>query len=417
MIRYRYGICAVLISLLLHIEYGFTAEQQIPAEYTQWLKELKQEMIERGISKKTINKAFAKNYYHPRHEVINKDRKQTEFVLTTSDYLHRVIAPIRVQQGRKLYKELLKQYPHGINGVPLRYLVAFWGIETNYGTHKGGYPAIEALTVLSYDKRRPKFFREELYQALKILDEGHINIDKMESSWAGAMGHFQFMPSTFSKYAKDADKDGKIDIWNNFQDAIFSAANYLKAMGWNDQIPWGTTIELEEGFDYSQIGRHRIKTVLEWRKLGATVKNAKNEWKGAVILPEGHRGQAYIVFDNFHLIMQWNKSENYALAIGILADQISNPTLKMGVSSYQGYKLNKTDIKNIQKFINSRKISHIEEDGSLGGKTREAVQRLQQKFKLPADGYPDFRLLENIKNFEQYGYAPPIPIQKLHRGK
>lgn len=413
--KYKMGILG--ISLLLQIGGASASENIPPAAYTQWLNELKTEMAEKGISQKTLDEAFAKNYYHPRHEVIKKDRKQTEFVLTTSDYLHKVVAPLRVEQGRKHYQKLLQKYPHGINGVPLRYLVAFWGIETNYGTHKGGFPAIEALTVLSYDQRRPKFFREELYHALKIIDEGHISFNKMESSWAGAMGHFQFMPSTFAKYAIDAEKDGKIDIWNNFNDAVFSAANYLKSMGWNKDIPWGKPVTLNDDFDYMQIGRHKIKTIKEWRKSGVQIKDVKENWKGSIIAPEGRRGQVYMIFNNFHLIMQWNKSENYALAVGLLADQISNRQIKAGVAPYEGYRLNKQDVKNVQRFINQQKIAHLTEDGSLGSKTRQAVQKLQKKFKIPADGYPDFRLLQNIKNFARYGYAIPVPSQKLHRGK
>jgi len=406
-----------LLSFYFFINPVVAKENIPPQAYLEWLKDLKQEMAERGISQKTIDAAFSKNYYHPGHEVVKKDRKQTEFVLTTSDYLHRVVSPLRVKQGRKHYQDLLQKYPHGINGVPLRYLVAFWGIETNYGTHKGGFSAIEALTVLSYDKRRSKFFREELYNALKIADEGHINVNKMESSWAGAMGHFQFMPSTFVKYAVDAEKNGKIDIWNNFNDAIFSAANYLKSMGWNKNIPWGKPVTLTDDFDYMQIGRHKTKTVKEWQKSGVQIKDVKEDWKGSIIAPEGRRGQVYMIFDNFHLIMQWNKSENYALAVGLLADQISNPRAKIGVAPYEGYRLNKQDIRKVQHFINQQNIAHLEEDGSLGYKTRQAVQKLQRKFKLPADGYIDFRLLENIKNFTHYGYAIPVPTKKLHRGK
>ena len=392
-------------------------ENMSPQVYLDWLRDLKQEMADRGISQKTINAAFAKNYYHPHHEVVKKDRKQTEFVLTTSDYLHRVIAPLRVKQGREHYKRLLQKYPHGINGVPLRYLIAFWGIETNYGIHKGGFNAIEALTMLSYDKRRPQFFREELYHALKIIDDGYIGAEQMESSWAGAMGHFQFMPSTFAKYALDAENDGKIDIWHNFNDAIFSAANYLQAMGWDKTTPWGKAVVLSDDFDYMQTGRHKVKTVREWRQAGVKIKGAKEDWKGSIIVPEGHRGQAYIIFNNFHLIMNWNKSENYALAVGLLADQISNPQIKAGIPPYKGYRLNKTQIKQIQNFINQQKIAQNDEDGALGSKTRQAVQKLQRKFKLPADGYPDYRLLENIKNFKSNGYSVPVPSQKLHREK
>lgn len=394
-----------------------TAAEVPPQEYTIWLNNLKKEMATRGISQKTLDQAFAKNYYHPKHEVIKKDRNQTEFVLTTSEYLERVVAPTRVKQGQEKYKILKQKYPHGISGVPIEYLTAFWGIETNFGTNKGGYNAIEALTILSYDKRRPKFFREELYNALKIIDEGHIQVETMESSWAGAMGHFQFMPSTFKAYALDADGDHKIDIWHNFDDAVTSAANYLSQMGWKSDEPWGAPVNLSWDFDYSQTGRHHSKTIKEWKQLGVEIEGINEDIKGAIIVPEGYRSQAYFIGDNFHIIMKWNKSENYALAVGLLADRVKQTQKQAKLQKNAFYRLTRDDIKKIQQVINQQKIAAIEVDGYLGSQTKSAIQRLQQKFKLPADGYPDYRLLKNISEFPQKGYNPPIPSRKLHRGK
>ena len=403
------GICLSAASVI--------ASEKIPESYTRWLNVLKEEMLNRGISQKTIDEAFAKNYYHPKHAVVKKDRNQTEFVLKNSAYLHRVVAPIRVKQGHEKYVALMQKYPEGVLGVPLHYLVAFWGIETNFGMNKGGFSAIESLTILSYDKRRPKFFREELYNALKIIDAGHISVSEMEGSWAGAMGHFQFMPSTFQSYALDADGNGKIDIWHNFDDALLSAANYLSSIGWKTDEPWGMPVELPWKFDYSQTGRNDTKTIKEWKKLGVQIKGLKDDVEGAIIVPEGYRGKAYLILDNFHIIMKWNRSENYALAVGLLADKIkNNQTAEIKINTNL-YPLTKQEILKIQKFINQRKIIKIDEDGALGAHTKKAVQKLQQKFKLPADGYPDYRLLKDIDNFSKNGYYPPLPSQKLHRGK
>lgn len=411
------SVAIVLFSVLLSAFSAGAVSQTPPPEYTKWLKELKQEMADKGISEKTLETAFAKNYYHPRHDVVKKDRRQTEFVLTSSAYLHRVVSAVRVQKGREHYQELKKKYPQGLSGVPLHYLLAFWGIETNYGTHKGGYPAIEALTILSYDKRRSAFFRNELYHALKILDEGHISFNKMESSWAGAMGHFQFMPSTFASYAIDADNDGHINIWSDFDDAIASAANYLSEIGWKTEQPWGMPVKLAWNFNYALADRHKNKTVAEWKERGVEIKGAQDDWQGAVIIPEGRRGQAYMVFDNFHTIMDWNKSENYALAVGLLADKLKNNKLSANIKVSKGYPLTRDDIKKVQKFIQEQKIANISIDGTLGTQTRRAIKKLQKKFKLPADGYPDYLLLKNIQNFAQRGYYPPIPSRKLHRAK
>lgn len=410
-------LLAIIFGICLSACRVTAAEQNPPAEYTKWLEQLKTEMLHRGISEATIQKAFAKNYYHPRHQVIKKDRNQTEFVLTTSQYLQRVVAPLRVEQGRRNYQQLKKQYPTSIQKVPLPYLISFWGIETNFGQNKGGFSAIEALTLLSYDKRRSSFFKEELYNALKIIDEGHITVDKMESSWAGALGHFQFMPSTLRRYGIDADKDGKTDIWYDFNDAVYSAANYLSEMGWNPDEPWGKPVELSWNFDYGLTGRHKTKTVAEWKKLGVKISGVSDKLKGAVIVPEGHRGSTYMIFDNFHIIMRWNKSENYALAVGLLADKIKNRNLSKTIAKTDTYKLTKQDVEKIQKFINRQKIAKVDTDGVLGSKTRQAIQKLQKRFHMPADGYPDYRLLENIADFKQNGYGIPVPVRKLHRAK
>ncbi len=411
-------ILFIIIMICLSACRVTASEHVAPKEYLQWLEELKQEMSDRGISQQTLEKAFAKNYYHPRHKVVKHDRNQNEFVLTTSAYLKRAVSRQRIEKGRQFYKKLSKKYPDGIMNVPLHYLIAFWGVETNYGSYKGGYPAIEALTVLSYDARRPKFFREELYKALKILDERHIEFEKMESSWAGAMGHFQFMPSTFLAYGKDANNDDKINIWEDFDDAILSAANYLSDRGWKKNEPWGMPVNLDINFDYTKTGRNKIKTVKKWKEIGVIGnEKMKDNWEGAIIVPEGYHGQSYLILDNFHIIMKWNKSENYALAIGLLADEIKGIKRNIYTDKTGRYPLTRNDIKKVQEFINKQKIAKIDIDGALGSKTRQAVQKVQKKFKLPADGYPDYRLLKNIANFPQNGYYPPVPNRKLHRGK
>lgn len=389
-----------------------------PAAYNEWLSRLKQEMAERGISQPTLDAAFAKNYYHPHHNAVKQDRRQNEFVLLPSAYLRRVVSQPRLAKGQKLFREMRDKYPSGVSGVPLHYLLAFWGIETNYGTNKGGYNAIEALTVLSYDRRRSSFFREELYHALKIIDNGNISVAEMESSWAGALGHFQFMPSTFNAYGVDADGNGKIDIWNDFPDAVASAANYLSKMGWKSNEPWGVPVTLNWDFDYALSGRHLKKQVSEWRKLGVSVPaEMSGKTSASLLLPEGRRGQAYLVFDNFNIIMCWNRSENYALAVGLLADGLK--TGKAPAISEEGRLFRPTadDIKSVQEFINRQQIDKIDADGRLGSATRRAVQKLQQKFRMPADGYPDEGLLDKIRDFSANGYEPPIPSRKLHRDK
>ncbi len=396
---------------------------QPPAEYTAWLNNLKQEMIARGISEETVENVYQTNYYKPDPQVVKIDRKQTEFALTSTDYLNRVITAKRVETARKNYRSLqpvLKKIEQKY-GVPGNYLIAFWGVETNFGQNFGGYNVIEVLTTLSYDKRRPKFFREELYQALKIVDTWKVDHSRMQGSWAGAMGHFQFMPSTFNAYAVDYNGDNKIDIWHSFDDAAASAANYLSSLGWQNNQPWGMEVSLPWNFDFSQTGRQITKTIGEWKKLGVKTISGKslkldNKTMASVIVPEGKKGNAYLILDNFRKIMIWNRSENYALAIGNLADYIANNRAYKPVKENPAVRLKTDDVFKLQSFINKLGFSKVDEDGLLGSKTREAVREVQKKAKLAPDGYPDAVLLNKMNNYDpEIGFAIPVPSRKLHK--
>jgi len=393
-----------------------------PEEYLSWLEDLKQDMLNRGISQETIDTVYVQDFYQPDSDVVKKDRKQPEFTLTSTDYLNRLVNKKRVENGRRKYKEL-KQTLRPIEekyGVPAPYILAFWGLETNYGAGFGNYNTIAALTALSYDKRRPQFFRNELYQALKIIDTCKIDYTKMQGSWAGAMGHFQFMPSTFNAYAVDFNRDGQIDIWHSFEDASASAANYLSSIGWNKDLPWGIEVSLPWNFDFSQTGRKNKKTVAEWQKQGVRPRQGGKfkvggQTAASVITPEGNKGRAYMVFSNFDKIMNWNRSENYALAVGTLADYIGNAKTWKVQQDNAALRLRTDDVMTVQSFINKLGWGKLDEDGQLGSKTRDAVKKVQKEALLPQDGYPDRKLLEKIRNYNpEIGFAVPVPERKLH---
>ena len=415
------------LALSLLVEGCISAKANVtsfaPPEYCTWLEELKKDMINRGISEETVKTVYAQDYYHPSPEVVKKDRRQIEFALTSTEYINRVVTAKRVEKAREYYKTLhplLKQIEDKY-GVPGQYIIAFWGMETNFGSNFGGYNVISSLTNLSYDKRRPTFFRNQLYEALKIIDTWNVDYTQMQGSWAGAMGHFQFMPSTFNAYAVDFDGDNKIDIWHSFVDASASAANYLSSIGWQRQIPWGMEVSLPWNFDFAQTGRNKVKNIKEWQRLGVRTKNNQklNLDKGlnaALITPEGKKGRAYLVFDNFNKIMHWNRSENYALAIGILSDNIISNKPWRAQYENPALRLRTDDILQIQSFINKIFGDKLDEDGLLGTGTREAIKKVQQKANLPADGYPDYRLLQKIKNYNpQLGFSIPVPERKLHK--
>ena len=396
-----------------------------PQEYLDWLEELKKEMVEKGISQKTIDRVYEFDYYHPVPDAVKKDRKQLEFLLTSNDYLNRVVSKTRVEKGQKKYQELrpiLKNIEANY-ALPGEYIVAFWGIETNFGTNFGGHNVIDALTEMSYDKRRSQFFRKELFQALKIVDDWNVDFTKMQGSWAGAMGHFQFMPSTFNTYAVDFNKDGKIDIWSSFEDAAASAANYLTTIGWQKDIPWGMEVSLPWNFDFALTGRNKPLVLKKWRQMGVR-PIGKNKFGLAddlpvsIITPEGKKGRAYLITDNFYKIMHWNRSENYALAVGVLADYIRSGKSWKKVSDTSAQRVKTDDVLKIQAFINKLGWFELEEDGQLGSKTRAAIKEVQKKARLPQDGYPDYQLLRKINNYNSdIGFAIPVPQRKLHKVK
>ncbi len=422
-------LTALTISLLLSACSSATASIVPDPEhqkYSLWLDELKNEMREKGISQATIDKAYYHtDYYHPAPQVVKIDRRQAEFVLTSPEYLNRIVHPLRIKKGQEHYQKLYPLFSKIEKefGVQAEYIVAFWGAETNFGHNYGKFSVIGSLTQLSYDKRRSNFFKKQLYQALKIIDATNIAPERMVGSWAGAMGHFQFMPSTFNSYAVDYNGDGQIDIWHSFEDAAASAASYLHAMGWNPNQPWGMEVSLPWNFDFSQSGRKHTHTIKQWRKLGIRTTDNKNlplddEWTASIILPEGRKGRAYLVLNNFNLIMRWNRSENYALAIGLLADYIKTGKQWKAVENTPATRLKTEDVTKIQAFINRLIGAHLSEDGQLGQQTREEIKKVQSLAKLPADGYPDYRLLQKINNYNpEIGFAVPIPDRKLHKGK
>lgn len=372
-------------------------------EYSAWLEDLKAEMHQRGISKATLKTVYAQDYYHPVPEVVKIDRKQPEFALTSTDYLNRIINTKRIQDGQQHYQQLapLLQNISAQYEVPAEYIIAFWGAETSYGRNFGGYQVVAVLTQLSYDQRRPDFFREQLCQALKILDTWPLNYTQLQGSWAGAMGHFQFMPGTFNAYAVDYNQDGTIDIWNSFDDAAASAANYLNSMGWIKDQPWGMPVRLPKDFDYTKTGRNNTLSIAQWQTAGVLTMDAQklplnSQWQASIILPDGKQGRAYLILDNFRIIMRWNRSENYALAIGILADHLKSKKKWQALPINSVSRPKTADIRKIQVFANHHNNSKLEADGQLGEKTREAIKKLQLQNGLIPDGYPDQKLLNKI---------------------
>ncbi|MFP3981809.1 MAG: lytic transglycosylase domain-containing protein [Desulfobacterales bacterium] len=302
------------------------SEEFSSRDFQAWMAELRDEARATGISEETLDATLLDIV--PVKRVIELDRSQPEFTQTFREYLGQRVTEERVKRGRALLEKhrALLQGIYEEYGVPPRYLIAFWGLETNFGDHRGGFRVIDALVTLAHDQRRAEFFRKQLLHALRIIEQGHITPEKMMGSWAGATGHMQFLPSTFTGHAVDYTGNGRKDIWGSLPDAFASAANFLSSMGWQPGETWGRKVRLPENFNPELAALNREKTVNEWSRLGVRQADGKalpqSDMKGSVILPQGNEGPAFLVYHNFRVIMRWNHSVNYAISVGHLADRI-----------------------------------------------------------------------------------------------
>ena len=372
-------------------------------DFQTWLQELKAEARSDGVSADALDRAL--EGVAPIDRVIELDRRQPEFMRTFWGYLNNRVTPEVVERGRDMLDEhdaVLSEVARHY-GVPKRYLVAFWGMETNFGAHLGSFPVIDSLATLAYDERRSAFFRRELLHALHIIDNGHIAPAKMKGSWAGAMGHMQFLPSTFVRHAVDASGDGRKDIWHTLRDAFASAANYLDSLGWAADERWGREVVLPEDFNYAQAQLDVTKPLQSWADMG--VKRADGGplpvvggMEGAIVLPQGHEGPAFLVYDNFRAILSWNRSVNYALAVGYLADRlIGLPRIQHG-RDLDTEPLKREELVTLQTRLNELGFEAGAEDGIPGPQTRAAIRRFQEAVDLPRDGHPTPTLLEKVRS-------------------
>lgn len=389
------GIC------LLPVDIVEQKDSQKFWSFKEWLSSFKENARRKGISSNTVHTAFKKVYVID--QVIQLDRKQNEYNLSFTNYINKLISAYRVQRGRRKLKEnakILKKIQNEYC-VPSEILVALWGLESDFGNFTGNFSTINTLATLAYEGRRREFFTNELLCALTMLDSEHITVDEMTGSWAGAMGQPQFMPSTFHYYAVDGNGDGKKDIWRNTSDVFASAANYLDNLGWKKEEPWGVEVVLPKNFDPYQAKLSVEKTIEQWRALGVKKPDGKelkgNALKGSIVLPAGLSGTAFLVFHNFHVIREWNKSMNYALAVGHLSDRITGGAPLTRLNKKRDKNLSRQDALVIQNILASHGYYKDEVDGMLGIKSRDAIREYQKDKGLPSDGYPSENFISILK--------------------
>ena len=369
--------------------------------FAEWREQLRAEAFSLGISEETL--LAIDDLEAPLERVLELDDAQPEFIQTFTRYLSLRITPLQINRGQALlrqYAVLLEEVRQSY-GVQPHYLVSFWAIESNYGRATGGFSVLQALATLAFDPRRADFFRTELLTALKIIDDGHIAVDNMSGSWAGAMGQLQFLPSVFARYGIDGDNDGKIDIWNSLPDIFHSAANFLSQSGWRGDERWGREVLLPSNFDFSLTGTRTRKPLQEWNDLGIIQINGLPipvaNMQASVILPAGAGGPAFLTYANFRATMVYNPSTFYALTVGHLADRYTGGAAIQRMPENE-QAMSVVDVQALQELLNAAGFDSGEPDGRVGSRTRAAVRAYQQNKELPMDGYASLKLLEALRN-------------------
>lgn len=330
----------------------------------------------------------------PDQKVVDLDSKQPEFSLTYAKYVGSTVSNDRIVKGqqrmaqhRGLLDAIQSEY-----GVPPQYIMAFWGIETNFGGFMGDFQVVRSVATLACMTKRREFFSNETVQALRILAMNHMTREQMRGSWAGAMGNMQFMPSTFMKWGVDRTGDGRIDLWTSLPDAFASAANFLRGIGWKPPLPAAEEVFLPQNFPLEQADTTIEKPVRAWAAMGVRrVGNAPlpvSDEPSSIILPAGHRGPVFILYPNFKAVMNWNRSTLYALSVAILAQQIAGGPPVMQPAPGDDAPLSRDTIIDMQNRLARLTLYTDEVDGLLGPKTRSAVRLYQKQIGMPADGHP-----------------------------
>ncbi|MDQ7912931.1 lytic murein transglycosylase [Pseudomonas sp. 102515] len=379
------------------------AMPQPDESFEQWRSRFRALALGRGISAATFDQAFAD--VQPDPAVIAADRSQPEFTKPVWEYLESAVSPLRVRNG----KSLLIQQAGLLASLEARYgieparLVAFWGMESNYGNNMGNKGVIRSLATLAYEGRRPDFAQDQLIAALGILQHGDVTADRMIGSWAGAMGQTQFIPTTYDQYAVDFDGDGRRDIWGSTADALASTANYLKASGWQDGKPWGYEVRVPANFDYSLADMGVRKSLAEWNALGIQGLGlprpaAQPSDSASLLLPAGHRGPAFLVFNNFRTILKYNNSSSYALGVALLSERYRDAGQIAGSWPTDDLPLSRSERVELQQRLAALGLDPGSADGIIGANTRKAIRAYQQSQGWPADGYPNHQLLDKLRS-------------------
>lgn len=371
------------------------------AGFPNWIAGFRRRARAAGISERTFNAAFADVQYLP--DSIERDRNQAEFVRPLADYMSTAVSDTRVANGRDMvsrYATLLAQIEARFDVEP-QVVVAVWGMESNYGQRRGDTPLISTLATLAYDGRRGAFFESQLIAALKVLQNGDVAPRNMTGSWAGAMGHTQFIPTSYEAYAVDFTGDGRRDIWaDDPSDALASTAAYFRRFGWRKGQPWGVEVRLPASFDFSQTGRTVTRNPDEWARLGVVGVEGQpvSNFGGATLAtPTGAGGPAFLLFGNYDVIGRYNNAEAYIIGVGHLSDRIRGAGSFQSAFPADERRLRRAERTELQQRLTDAGFSTQGVDGRIGPNTRNAIRAYQRTVGLPPDGHPSMALLQRLR--------------------
>lgn len=413
------GILAVTVALLAFASPFMTmaahaqASPEDQVRFETWLDEFRTHAIENGISPETAQSALTGLQYSQR--VTKANEQQPEFTRAIWEYLDGAVSDLRIERGKTLlveHGELFKQIEadYGVQG---RYIVAIWGLESNFGSFMGNHSIVEALATLGFEGRRTKYGRTQLLAALQIIDNGDKPLAELTGSWAGAMGHTQFIPTTYLAYAVDRDGDARRDLWSSLPDVFASTANYLSKSAWTEKQDWGREVVLPDNFDYASADPKLPRTLSEWRNEGVTLVDGtplpESFRTGAIIVPAGHSGPAFLVFGNFRSIKKYNNSTSYALAVGHLAERLAGGTMFAQNWPRHLRPLARSERMELQELLNTHGFEVGKVDGIIGARTKTAIRSFQQQRNEKADGFPTDVLLSSLRNAG--GDAPATPSE------
>ena len=382
-----------------------TPEVLVPAAtqsgFEDWIKGFRARALRQGISADVFDRAFAGVQYDA--DVIRRDRNQSEFTKTIWDYLDSAASDARVNNGKAALRKhgALLDRIEAQYGVDKAVIVAIWGLESAYGTFRGTNPVIGSLATLAYDARRSDFFEEQLIEALKILQSGDVRLANFKGSWAGAMGHTQFIPTSYQSLAVDFDGDGKRDIWSDDPaDALASTANYLAKNGWVKGAPWGVEVRIPQGFDYTLANRDILRMPSEWAQIGIVDLDGKavpDHGSASVLLPAGAKGAAFLIFKNFDVIETYNTADAYVIGVGHLSDRITGAGPIRSDWPREDRALTFDERIEMQRLLTAKGFDTQKIDGKIGPLTINAVRAFQTSIGDIPDGYASLNILTKLR--------------------